>query len=729
MRAMPGLQSNFLHTTWLLLGKIAALFLRPPALFCFFLAWFYWGSPWFPAATMSITGTTSEAPSRLDTWWVSGHDLNGYEHNTFLLTPRPALATSQGIPLVITRVGKRGPGSKGKKVVLSNIIIDGKRYFPANDRLPPGVREKNGTLVFHKNGATLRLNIQVQHSLVLEFPAFNTAGLVDVQLGEQTTRHDLYASNNESHWARRRAHFAKSWFTAPDGNFTVIMDWVRYPTKILRIFSQKNFSITSVVVSTEDGQQYTLNNPVPWDGGIHFSLRELTRQLTRYYHPDRLLLQVCFALLTTLLLKQLLAYLRGFNGLKDILLNEQRYLFWGMLGGSCLAFSFWHIAFWPGITSNDSLQIWRAAQIPGMYLGNHPPLNVLLYTYLSMFWNNIAVVPLVQNFCTALLIAYILFSLYRKGLPLPGLLLFYGVLLTSLPIGLYTAVLWKDIPFALVVVLLGHKLAELYVAQRVAQNTATRQGYRNISRKDLIFLILLTLAAAGIRHNGVLFLFIVPVVLLLFGLIRLRPVVIIALFSLALAGSVAFFILPSNQGRSGYLAIQTKRYVQQAWKRVSLNYIQASATNYLGIFNVNQKRMQWDQVEGCLFGRYEHDMLKQFRWNDVYPYLPLSTNQWVKQLQQTCFRLYKKSYIAPWVYMSWNPLHMLFLLPLLPFFVKMLPRAGVFSLFIFIPTAVLVFLHIFNWRYYFFTYLATPFLLPMMVTDLAARRQQYTKKI
>jgi len=484
---------------------------------------------------------------------------------------------------------------------------------------------------------------------------------------------------------------------------------------MLRVDSKEKFSVTSVTVATEDGMVYALSNPVPWKGGVNFSMHRLNRQLKRYYHPDRFLLQILFALLTNWLLAKLFSFATRFTGLKDIFFNEQRYLFWLMLCFGCFIFSLWHLSFWPGVTSNDSLEIWRAAQIPGMYLGDHPPLNVILYIYLSMFWNNVAVVPVAQNLLTSLMTAYIFFSLYRKGLHLYFLLLFYGLVVFSVPVGLYTIVLWKDIPFALLVVFLGFKLACFYFDKR--NKTLA------ISRNEWISVFLLTMTLAGIRHNGVLYLLIVPFIIVAFGLVRIRPLILAFLFGLMVSGGAAFFFLSGSQGSSGYLAAQTKIYLNQAMGQLSFDYLKKSGQNYLGVFDINQKKMRWDKLGDCMYSRYNFHFLKHLRWNDVYPYLRKPKNKLVKKMNGIAWDLYKKSYIVPWVYFSWNPVYLLFLFPLLPLLFKKLPMAAVFSFFIIAPMSVMVFLHIFNWRYYFFAYLASYFLLPIIITDISAKRK------
>ncbi len=695
--------------------KVSRALRFPPVLFAFILAYFYLGSYWYPAATLSVSGTVADFQSMIGVRFDSGRGFNGYEWERYPLQPLPEGHDSEGISLLITRTGMHSPASLGANVILRNIIIDEKKYLPTDDQLSPVIELHNEALLFTQNGATLRLKVKPASSLRLEFPASNSMGIVDVQIGEKTTRTDLYASNDTRQWAGRYAKFVQSWFVNDRGQFTISMPMPRYAVHALRIESDKAFSVSSATITTEDAETVNLEGAES-QKGFNFPMSGINHQLKRHFHADRFLFQILFALLSTWLLSNMLAFAHRFQGFQDIFINDRRYIFWMMLLSGCMLFSFWHVAFWPGVTSNDSLEIWRAAQIPGMYLGDHPPLNVAFYLYLSLFWNNVAIVPIVQNILTSLLISYIFFSLFRKGMPLYWLLPLYALAAFSLPAGLYTIILWKDIPFALIVVFVGFKLAVFYLEKK--------NKTLHISKTEWCSLFCLTLALVGFRHNGVLYLFIVPFILLLFGIVRIRPLILGILFSVAVLLGSLIFLFPGSSKTSDFLASQTKTYVSQAMDRISLKYLEESAIKYFGIFNVNQKAMQWDLVHLCMYGRYTNDFLRNLRWNDVYPYLPPPSNSISKKIHKTAWALYWKSYKAPWVYVSWNPLYMLALFPLLPLMFRVLPMTAVFSLYIFIPMAVLVFLNIFNWRYYYFAYLACYFLLPLIVTDLFARNRK-----
>ncbi len=682
------------------------------------MVWFYWGSFWYPSATLYVSGSVADVPSKVAIQWDSGQGLNGYEWERYPLKSLPDRKLSGGIPLTITRTGQHNSASLGAKVVLRGISVDGKNQTFSPDALPDGIQlDDEGMLFFKKDGASLLQTVSPESHLRLEFLKFNGAGEVEVSFGDEVTRHDLYAPNNESQWGRRHAKVVNSWFVDEEGSFTVSMPMPRYPVKLLRVDSKNQFHVESVRVQTRDGKILQVTDGVPWKNGIHFSMEENDRQLRQHFYPDRFLLQIIFALLTTWILLKLITLTGRFQGIKDLFVNEERWIFWLMLIFSCISFAFWHAAFWPGVTSNDSLEIWRAAQIPGMYLGDHPPLNVIFYIYLSLFWNNVAVVPLFQNLLTSLLVAYVFFSLYRRGLTVYCLAPCYLLVAFSLPVGLYTIILWKDVPFALLVILLGFKLACLNYDRE-------RKAAAQISKREWASLLVLTLALVGFRHNGVLYLFVVPFVMVLFGIVRLRLFACAVLLFVLLAGGVAFFSNIGSSGTSGYLAVQTRTYLAQAVNKVSVDYLKESTRRYLGIFDVNQKDVQWDLVHLCMYGRYGNDFLRQLRWNDVYPYLPLPKNKLIKKMKDLAWKLYWASYRNPWVYFSWNPVYMLFLFPVLPLLYRKLPMSSVFSLYIFIPVVVLVFLGISNWRYYFFAHFASYFLLPMILTDISSRNKE-----
>lgn len=688
--------------------------------FCLTMLWFYWHNPYYPAARIQINGTVSKPYAHLIIRWNSGHGLNGYEMNKYFLQPLPKGTEKNGIKVSIERTGRKNPASANSDVILNNIQVDGHRYhFPKKGI--QGIKiQKNGFLNFAKNHATLNLTLHPEYHLHLEFLTFNHAGFVQINMAGEIKKYDLYTSNNLNHWSLENEAVIDHWFASPDGKFSISMHMPRYPVGAYLVSSKAAFSISSFIITTADGQTLVLKNGFRAPLGMVYQMKGINKKLKRYFQSERFSLQLIFSLLTTWLFLSIWSFICRFDGPKAIFFENKRYLFWIMLLISFGVYCVWLTAFWPGVASTDSLKIWRAAQIPGMYLRDHPPLNVIFYQYLIGIWNNMAVVPIFQNLCTSLLIAYIFFSFYRWKLPLYILIPGYLLLVFSLPVGMYTMTLWKDIPFALLTVFIGFKISNYYFC--------ARSGNLHISKKEWLVFILLILALGGIRYNGVVYVLLIPFLLVTLRIIRIRRPLPFILVSALFVGAVLFcFLKPNVLGKRSFVVSQTKMYLHDVEHRLSSGYLLGMGKKYLGILNVDQTKTQWDLIHLCLYGRYNNNFLRQVRWNDVYPYLPLPRKNLQKILSKKLMDIYWKTYKVPWVYLTWNPVFMLILLLVLPFFIKKLPMTAVFSFFIVVQAAALVFFDIFNWRYYYFLFLALYFLIPMIGADISRGRTQVSK--
>ncbi len=113
------------------------------------------------------------------------------------------------------------------------------------------------------------------------------------------------------------------------------------------------------------------------------------------------------------------------------------------------------------------------------------------------------------------------------SLLLPCLLL----LLASVPIGLYNVTLWKDVPFALLVVFWGIVLVYFY--DRTRAGASGPRGGLNIG--TAVLLLLSFTALLTIRYNGLVYLLIVPLLLRSLSFWPFR--------------SGAFWLSPWQQGR------------------------------------------------------------------------------------------------------------------------------------------------------------------------------------
>ncbi len=168
-----------------------------------------------------------------------------------------------------------------------------------------------------------------------------------------------------------------------------------------------------------------------------------------------------------------------------------------------VALMLWWLAFYPGVMSPDSIDQWY--QSGTMDLNNwHPYIHTLLIAALRLLWDTPAVVSLFQVLATAFLLASIFNYFWRNGLNRCVLAIFFFLSVTSLPIGIYSVTLWKDVGFSLAVIGLGFFLMVRYREANVW------------SRKHIVYLLLLSLASIFFRHNGVIYIVFLPLILFLF---------------------------------------------------------------------------------------------------------------------------------------------------------------------------------------------------------------------
>ncbi|MCI5133454.1 MAG: hypothetical protein D3904_18550, partial [Candidatus Electrothrix sp. EH2] len=321
-----------------------------------------------------------------------------------------------------------------------------------------------------------------------------------------------------------------------------------------------------------------------------------------------------FALLSAWMLVALMHLVARIGGMRNLFFAEKRYVFWTMFGSGLAVFGTWLAAFWPGVMSVDSLKIWRAAMLPDLFVNDHPFMNVLLYKYLYQIWNNPAVVPLVQIVLVVLLISWFAFQLYRQGVSGIILALWFLFVLCSVPVGMYNLMLWKDIPFALLLVFWACFLTKLYQERR--------QGRLHWTRQRIFSLLLLGLALALIRHNGLVYLAVLP---LLFLLLRLLPLkkLLPGLAVLLLAGGIIFSAglhVTGKTAGTGFFTQKIRSYTEQLSQKNIAEDAKQTIRKYLTVLNINQTGQKWDKFHYYFHDRYAWWFLRHAEWWDVYPY-------------------------------------------------------------------------------------------------------------
>ncbi|MCI5146595.1 MAG: hypothetical protein D3923_13975 [Candidatus Electrothrix sp. AR3] len=358
--------------------------------------------------------------------------------------------------------------------------------------------------------------------------------------------------------------------------------------------------------------------------------------------------------------------------------------------------------------SIDSLKVWRAAMLPDVYLNDHPFLNVILYKYLYHIWNNPAIVPLTQVFLSSLLVSWFGFWLYRQGVKSMLVLLWLLFILCSVPIGVYNIMLWKDIPYALLVVFWACLLIQLYQEKR--------QGRLHWSQQRIVALLLLGLALGLVRHNGLIYFAVLP--LLLLALVSIKKA-LLALAALLFVGGIGFAALQHTGKILGttFLSQQIQQYTGNLKAKNIIKNSERTFQNYTTVLDINQKQQQWDKFHHYFQDRSAWWFFRLSGWWDLYPYQQ-ETRRFPK-LRQMAMEVYQQSNLEPWVWLSWNPRWLLGALPVLTLLFWWFPHTAILGIVLLTGALPLIYLRIFNWRYYYFLYFGLLFLPALMSLDLS----------
>lgn len=678
-------------------------------LFSCLLTYFVFCNGWYVPSQLIIKGTVPDHSADIQVQWDSGAGFNGYESNRFLINALPDKEGTHQIQ--ITALGEKHPHSESTAIEIHSLSIDGKKV-QLSKIMPRSILHDRLAIHLKNKGESFQLKTKAKEHIEIELVTSDYFGKVEVTIDGVSKVYDLYSG-------RPRIDILKldSWVVSENGQFTIAMDIPRYPIDELVIKNNdqsggKTILDSATLVSDLGVKELTVNR-----GEIltSVSFSELNKSLQRYLHSSRLLLQIFFAALTTWIVLACYGVYQKAGGFAGLFILKRRYLFWLFFIGGVVSYSLWLAAFWPGVMSIDSLKIWRAAAIPGVFINDHPVLNVVFYRFLMQIWNNVAVIPVTQILLVSLLVAYVFFFLFRQGVSLLLLVPCYLFVLCSIPVGLYTIVLWKDIPFALVLVFWGITLVRLRVAHRT--------GTLKVSFSNAFALFLLYLASGLFRHNGIIYLAVVPVFIILLRLFNLKKVFVVTLACLLTVGSL-FLILQNSKAMEGgkFFYFTARSYVKSFSKKSLSEEVVRTAKEYPEIFDMNKAGTKSDRWHYYLHDRSAYEFLRITGWNDFYPYVGKAPP--FPELRRLALKLYNKSYEKPWLYVTWNPVYMLFVIPLCLCFFRWLPHAALYGGFLFIGAIALVFLQTFNWRYYYFYYLGLYFILPMIFLDLKIQRDR-----
>ncbi len=676
-------------------------------LFVLLLLFFMRGG-WYEQAELVIRGTAADTREVIDVSWDSGEGLNDYERRRFSFLPFKG-SEDRNIDIAITRERGAGGAQTGGKVRLIELRIDDRGQSISDSAQNDIRRIKGHGWGLHSEQSAIRLTHPASQRISFIFSTSLSAGEAAISIDKQQFSHDLSRDNWEVLMAQ-----IDYWLLDESGNFTVSFKLPRYRIDTLLISGSTSAAFSSVHLK-QRGVETDLPFSQREDGSI--SLTQPMRSLKRYFQPFHFAVQVGAALLLTWLVQLLAAAAQRCGGMRQALIGPRYRPFWLFFCGTLTMHGLWLVAFWPGVMSVDSLNIWRAAVLPDVRLANHPYVNELWYLFLSLFWTDPAIVPMVHVVLISTLTAAAFSIAYRWGVPLLALITCWLLLLISVPVGLYNVTLWKDVPFALLVVFWG--LVPVYAFFR------KRAGRKlGVSFPVGVLLLISFAALLTVRYNGFVYLFVIP---LLAGLIysgRFSKRFLAVL--LVVGAGICYLVLfpPAAIDKNSYFNDFSRIYLNRIKAESVSARVMEAAADYPRILDIKKHEKISDFWHYYLGDRYAYDFLLDVGWYDVYPYQS-PDNEPAPKLHQTALNIYRASLEYPWLYLSWYPFVLLYLFPLSLLLCRWFPLSAIFSTVILTQVAgLLFFVGTTNWRYYYFVLLGGYFLLPIILLDLRFLRLQ-----
>lgn len=677
------------------------------AVFFVFLAYFVWNSSWYPPSRLVIRGQ-AESPVDVRVSWDSGSGFNNME-SADLVFGKPVEAGPENHVVRIRRTGKRQPAAQSAEVRIKLLKLsqdDHANTLQSFAQQKGAEMTTEGYLRLREDGTALQVPAGRDYTAIC-FVADKYSGIVEIELDGDKRLYDLYAEKPQEKWVEKNSR------TYAGGHFLARVDLPRYDIRRLQIASAEaiqTFRLESIMISSAKGD---VSVPLIGSGllsSVGFS--DISRNNRQYFHPLHFLQQFIFAVISAFIALFLFRFVRIRGGIKNVLVEKKRYLFWLMFLGGIPAFGAWLLVYWPGHFTSDSVHIWWAAKQPGYFLYDHPVMNVIYYRFLQQFRDHFAVVGVAQIFFTSLLGSYIFYWLHKKQVPLYIILPFYFLFITSIPIGLYTVTLWKDIPFALLVIFWAFRFMRLVFEKK--------EGGTRHSRKEIIVLFLLLIALGLFRYNGIVYFVIVPVGLALAGIIPPKKVIIGSVCVLMMAGLLVSMTVMLDKNH--FVISRSRFFTDRMGSSGIVETAKQIIKQYPTVLDINiiKKRAIWYDTWYRDSGvtQWHYDFAKKKGYNEWIRYIPCEPKS--QRLYKLLNTLNLKSTNEPWAYFTWNPFYLLYVFSVC-FLYRQFPLTAAYSYVVLSQVLILLWVlgpYNYNWRYYYFLLFSLYFLIPVIALDV-----------
>jgi len=213
---------------------------------------------------------------------------------------------------------------------------------------------------------------------------------------------------------------------------------------------------------------------------------------------------------------------------------------------------FWLYNFWPGVLTTDSIIQWRQS-VNAEYSNAHPFVSTLTLSFFRIFSESPGLIAFAQVLISASLGAWSFRYFSRRKVPFFILVPFFIFFLIQPAIAIYNVTILKDVLFSQLIYLLGI----LFLVH------SEKNWLDTISPKVLGLLAvfsLIVIYVSSLRHNGIIFVFIIPAIYCLTGIFKIKRSIIFSIFVIGIyfffQNFIAFTVLDISRNNGVYDHLQ-----------------------------------------------------------------------------------------------------------------------------------------------------------------------------
>lgn len=438
--------------------------------------------------------------------WDTGQGFNGYQEKPFVLPPAPRPGPFRGT-LALTIDGSRNPASQSVEAWIAGLRVQ-KRGLWTDVKLDDlgrrgGVVARAGLMILTAPGGTVLYDGGFERAEIIA-ARHRYSGILRIELdGKLVESVDLY------HPTGAEARIA---VTSPNPVGEAVSEF-NLPRQLLagvRLSppDTRALGIKSISVIDQAGRELGRTSYTGEETNLTVPIAEFNQSV----FTSRLLV---FRLVAATLVAALLAI--GFAAFKNLAVGAEgrlfqvsyqgRWVFWCGFAVLLLWYATWVAGQWPGFPTFDTYE--QLMQVVTLSFSNwNPFVHTLLLDSLYDTFSSLGAVTIFQAIATAGLMTFALYSFWRRGAPIWLVGVTFLLLLASPVVAIYNLVPWRDIPFSLLTIFWTLFIFHLCLSKWHLQQRPS------LSSMSIAILGVLLFVVVTARHNGQVFLVLIPLILL-----------------------------------------------------------------------------------------------------------------------------------------------------------------------------------------------------------------------